>query len=120
MEREKSFIEKIIDPLKEGIIYLEVVDETGKGKLREDINFASDMQDLASGNGYTDADYFFLERDIQRGMVPRARVFAFDGVLYRLSGFFIDNKNSAVAKEIYYEKKVDLSDGKVVGVTRLR
>jgi hypothetical protein len=120
MEREKSFIEKIIDPLREGVIYMEVSDSAGRSNFREDVNFASDIKELASQVGYTDSDYFFLERDIQRGVIPRARVFAFEGVLYRLSGFFIDNKSTAVAKEVYGERKIDLAEGRVVSVTRLR
>lgn len=102
MERE-IYLEKNEPDLKEGVIYLRFISDTGEVQDIEDENFKQDLDEISSHESYINMCYFFLEKDMNRGKIPNLRVFTFGGSLFKLTDldYILGFKNiDGIAKEI--------------------
>lgn len=102
MERE-IYLEKNEPDLKEGVIYLRFISDTGEVHDIEDENFKQDLDEISSHESYINMCYFFLEKDMNRGKIPNLRVFTFGGSLFKLTDldYILGFKNiDGIAKEI--------------------
>ncbi|OGH48293.1 MAG: hypothetical protein A3A51_00660 [Candidatus Levybacteria bacterium RIFCSPLOWO2_01_FULL_39_10] len=114
---ERIYTRYEVEPLDQGEIYLEFVID-GKIHYVKDENFGMDLEEaLSSADRYVQMEYFLLGKDMARGRIPRARVFALDGILYKLKDIPVNGISRgtfAVAEEVFSRKHIEIQGGRAV------